>query len=146
MFINQISQTGFHHTYHIPYLSRLLQKKRWKRMALSTSFTLTLLMNKENVTELRLIQPTVMEESKNTIFSLAMSKVLLERLLLRKELKLKNIQEKLEDQTQRLEAANKKIEEYEKMIGFKKFLSLYKLCSQMVRLSVQKASGTRRGL
>ena len=101
-------------------------------------------LKKDNVTDLSLIKPTVMRESENMMSSLAMSKVLLERLLLRKELRLKNMQDKLEDQTQRLEAANKKLEEYEKMIGFKKILFLNNLCRQVTRFSVRKASGARR--
>ena len=101
-------------------------------------------LKNDNVTDLSLIKPTVMRESENMMSSLAMSKVLLERLLLRKELRLKNMQDKLEDQTQRLEAANKKLEEYEKMIGFKKFLFLNNLCRQMACFSVRKASGARR--
>merc|ERR1711970_174844 len=102
-------------------------------------------LKKDNVTDLSLIRPTMMLESENTMSSLAMSKVLLERLLLRKELRLKNMQDKLEDQTQRLEAANKKLEEYEKMIGFKKFIFVNNLCRRMVCFGARKASGARRG-
>ena len=102
-------------------------------------------LKKDNMTDLSLIRPTMMLESENTMSSLAMSKVLLERLLLRKELRLKNMQEKLEDQTQRLEAANKKLEEYEKMVGFKKFIFLNNLCRRMVCFSARKASGARKG-
>merc|ERR1711970_1057456 len=102
-------------------------------------------LKKDNVTDLSLIRPTMMLESENTMSSLAMSKVLLERLLLRKELRLNNMKEKLEDQAQMLEAAKRKVAEYEKMIGFRKFLFLSKLCSKMVWFGVRRASGARRG-
>merc|ERR1719430_2999893 len=102
-------------------------------------------LKKENVTDLSLIRPTMMLESENTMSSLAMSKVLMERLLLRKELRPKNMQDKLEEQTQRLEAANKKLEEYEKMVGFKKFIFLNNFCRRMVWFSARKASGARKG-
>ena len=66
--------------------------------------------------DMRVIQPTVIRDSENTLSSVAMSKVLLERLLLRKELRLRIMQEKLEDQTQKLEEANKKLAEYEQAV------------------------------
>jgi hypothetical protein len=91
------------------------------------------------------IQPTVIKDSENTMSSVAMSKVLLERLLLRKELRLRIMQEKLEDQTMKLEEAKKKIAEYEKMFGFKKFQFLSKLFSRIIWFSVRRVSGIRRG-
>ena len=91
------------------------------------------------------IQPTVIRDSDNTLSSVAMSKVLLERLLLRKELRLRIMQEKLEDQTQKLEEANKKLAEYEKMFGFKKFLFLSQLFSRIVWFGARRVSGVRRG-
>ena len=95
--------------------------------------------------DMRVIQPTVIRDSDYTLSSVAMSKVLLERLLLRKELRLRIMQEKLEDQTQKLEEANKKLAEYEKMFGFKKFLFLSKLFSRIVWFGVRRVSGVRRG-
>ena len=92
-----------------------------------------------------LLQSAVMRESENTLSSLAMSKVLLERLLLRKELRLRSIHDRLLDQTQKLEEANKKLAEYEKMIGFRKFKFLSKLFSQMIWFGVRRVSGAKRG-
>ena len=92
-----------------------------------------------------LLQSTVMRESENTMSSLAMSKVLLERLLLRKELRLRSIQDRLLDQTQKLEEANKKLARYEKMIGFRQFKFLSKLFSQMIWFGVRRVSGAKRG-
>ena len=95
--------------------------------------------------DMSVIQPTVIRDSENTMSSVAMSKVLLERLLLRKELRLRIMQEKLEDQTLKLEEAKKKLAEYEKMFGFKKFLFLSKLFSRIVWFGVRRVSGVRRG-
>ena len=95
--------------------------------------------------DMRVIQPTVIRDSDYTLSSVAMSKVLLERLLLRKELRLRIMQEKLEDQTQKLEEANKKLAEYEKMFGIKKFKFLSKLFSRIIWFGVKRVSGVRRG-
>ena len=92
-----------------------------------------------------LLQSAVMRESENTMSSLAMSKVLLERLLLRKELRLRSIQDRLLDQTQKLEEANKKLAEYEKMIGFRQFKFFSKLFSQMIWFGVRRVSRAKRG-
>ena len=94
--------------------------------------------------DMRVIQPTVIRDSENTLSSVAISKVLLERLLLRKELRLRIMQEKLEDQTQKLEEAKKKLAEYEKLFGFKKFQFLSKLFSRIIWFGVRKVSGARR--
>ena len=82
--------------------------------------------------DMSVIQPTVIRDSENTSSSVAMSKVLLERLLLRKELRLRIMQEKLEDQTLKLEEAKKKLAEYENMCGFKKFQFLSQLFSRII--------------
>ena len=95
--------------------------------------------------DMSVIQPTVIRDSENTMSSVAMSKVLLERLLLRKELRLRIMQEKLEEQTMELEEAKKKLAEYEKMFGFKKFQFLSKLFSRIIWFGVRKVSGARRG-
>ena len=94
-------------------------------------------MKKDNVTYLSLPQPTVMREWDTTMSSLVMSKVLLESLLLRQELRLKNMQENMEDQIQRLGLANKKLKEYEKMISFS-WLSFWdkRICLVLEKLLV----------
>ena len=91
------------------------------------------------------IQPRVMRESDNTMSALAMSKILLERLLVRKELRLRIMQERLVEQTKKLEETEKKLAEYEKMFGFRKFLILSRLCREVVLFGVRRISGARRG-
>ena len=95
--------------------------------------------------DMSVIQPTVMRDSENTMSSLAMSKILLERLLLRKELRIRSIQDKLQDQTQKLEETKKKLAEYEKMLGFRQFQFLSKLCSRVIWFGGRRISGARRG-
>ena len=95
--------------------------------------------------DMSVIQPTVIRDSENTSSSVAMSKVLLERLLLRKELRLRIMQEKLEDQTLKLEEAKKKLAEYENMCGFKKFQFLNQLFSRIIWFGVRRVSGFKRG-
>jgi hypothetical protein len=100
--------------------------------------------------DMSVIQPTVIRDSENTMSAVAMSKVLLERLLLRKELRLRIMQEKQtedrqEEQTMELEEAKKKLAEYEKMFGFKKFQFLSKLFSRIIWFGVRRVSGVRRG-
>merc|ERR1712106_1238772 len=87
----------------------------------------------------------LIRESENTMSSLAMSKVLLERLLLRKELRLRTFHDRLLDQTQKLEEAKKKLAKYEKVIGFRQFQFLSKLFSQMIGFGVRRVSVAKRG-
>ena len=58
-----------------------------------------------------------MREAENMKQGLNMEKLLLERVMLRKELKLRKMQEKLLDQTQKLEEAEEKVAEYSSLPG-----------------------------
>ena len=58
-----------------------------------------------------------MREAENMKQGLNMEKLLLERVMLRKELKLRKMQERLLDQTQKLEEAEEKVAEYSSLPG-----------------------------
>jgi len=73
------------------------------------------------------IQPKQLREAENQKPGLNMEKLLLERVMLRKELKLRNMQERLLDQTQKLEAAQEKLAEYEAMPGLAQVIAVSKL-------------------
>ena len=73
------------------------------------------------------IQPKQMREAEKLKQGLNMEKLLLERVMLRKELKLRNMQERLLDQTQKLDAAEEKIAEYENLPGLPQFIAIVNL-------------------
>lgn len=56
-----------------------------------------------------------------------MEKLLMERVMLRKELRLRNVQERLVDTTTKLEDVERKVEKYEGLPGFRQFLALAQL-------------------
>ena len=62
--------------------------------------------------DLTVIQPGVIRKAETKLSALAMSKILLERLVVRKELKLRMLQQRLIEQTQKLEEAEKKLKAY----------------------------------
>merc|ERR1712123_297715 len=63
-----------------------------------------------------------------------MEKLLLERVMLRKELKLRNMQEKLLDQTQKLEEVEEKLAEYESLAGFPQFQVISKYARSVAQM------------
>merc|ERR1712128_400831 len=65
-----------------------------------------------------------MREAENMKQGINMEKLLLERVMLRKELKLRNMQEKLLEQTQKLDEADKKLAEYEDLPGLNQFMAI----------------------
>ena len=77
------------------------------------------------------IMPHKLREAENSKTGVDMEKLLLERVMLRKELKLRHIQEKLMKQNEKLRLAEEKVLEYEKMQGmllFKYTRRLLSLC------------------
>ena len=76
------------------------------------------------------IIPYKLREAENSKTGVDMEKLLLERVMLRKELKLRHIQEKLMRQNEKLRLAEEKVLEYEKIQGMllfrytRRFLSL----------------------
>merc|ERR1711892_952458 len=73
------------------------------------------------------IQPNKLKEAENLKPGPDMEKLLLERVMLRKELKLRNMQEKLLDQTQKLEEVEEKLAEYESLPGLTQFIAIINL-------------------
>ena len=63
-----------------------------------------------------------------------MEKLLLERGMLRKELKLRNMQERLLDQTQKLEEAMIRLAEYENLPGITHLKAIIKICRNLVSM------------
>ena len=73
------------------------------------------------------IQPKQLREAENLKPGMDMEKLLLERVMLRKELKLRSMQERLLDQTQKLEEAKEKLAEYESLPGMSQFKAVIKI-------------------
>ena len=72
------------------------------------------------------ISPQQLRKAESVKTGLAMEKLLLERLMLRKELKLRRIQEKLINQTEKLKKAEEKLLEYENLQGMLMFKAINK--------------------
>ena len=117
-------------------MAAILSTPIWIYASNSTSY----LFNYDASPYLSLQQLTVIREWDTTMSSLVMPKVLLEWLLLR----LKNMQDNMEDQIQRLGLANKNLTEYEmrKWLDLRHSFFLIKLLRQRDLFSVRKASGT----
>ena len=80
------------------------------------------------------IQPNKLKEAENLKPGPDMEKLLLERVMLRKELKLRNMQEKLLDQTQKLEEVEEKLAEYESLPGFPQFQVISKYARSVAQM------------
>ena len=79
------------------------------------------------------IQPEQLVKAENCLSGVNMEKLLLKRMLLRKELRLKNMQDKLSDQSLKLAEAEEKLREYESLPGWKIFHSFCKRFHKSVR-------------
>ena len=91
------------------------------------------------------IQPKQLREAENLKPGLDMEKLFLERVMLRKELKLRSMQEKLLDQTQKLEEAEEKLAKYESLPGFTQFLVVSKVASNIAQMGERVANRLQRG-
>ena len=80
------------------------------------------------------IQPKQLREAENLNLGIQMEKLLLERVMLRKELKLRNMQERLLDQTQKLEEAMIRLAEYENLPGITKLKAIIKIATKLVSI------------
>merc|ERR1712013_552251 len=81
------------------------------------------------------IEPNVMMMNEKVVTSqLVMSKILLERLLVRKDSKLVVMQAILQQQTKELEKTERKISDCENIFGFKYLLQLHKIYSTFARI------------
>jgi hypothetical protein len=78
------------------------------------------------------IQPKQLREAENLNLGVQMEKLLLERVMLRKELKLRNMQKRLLDQTQKLEEAMIRLAEYENLPGISKLKAIIKIARKLV--------------
>jgi len=88
------------------------------------------------------IQPHMMREEESKKQGLSMEKLLLERVLLRKELKLRNMQERLLEMTQKLEEVEEKVGEYERMPGLRLLLYGSRAGREICRRAQRGASCT----
>jgi hypothetical protein len=91
------------------------------------------------------IQPKQIREAENLKHGVTMEKLLLERVMLRKELKLRNMQERLLDQTHKLEAAEEKLTEYESLPGLSQFQAAIQLCRNISQMGACFGCGVQRG-
>ena len=72
------------------------------------------------------LRPEKLRESENLMTVIAMEKILLERLLLRKELRLIKMEEKLKKQSEKLKQAEVKLKNYQSLAGLKIFEKISK--------------------
>merc|ERR1711915_892628 len=79
------------------------------------------------------IQPKQMSEAETLKSGMNMEKLLMERVMLRKELKLRSMQERLLDQTRKLEEAEQRLEEFERLPGITQFMAMVRLGQQVRR-------------
>ena len=86
------------------------------------------------------IQPEQLVKAENCLSGVNMEKLLLERMLLRKELRLKSMQDKLSEQSLKLAEAEEKLREYESLPGWQTFHSFSKQFLQIC----QKTRNTRQ--
>jgi len=91
------------------------------------------------------IQPKQLREAENLKPGLDMEKLLLERVMLRKELKMRSMQEKLLEQSHKLDSAEERLEEYESLPGFAQFKVLSNLARNIAHMSGSVGSRVQRG-
>merc|ERR1711915_23253 len=72
-----------------------------------------------------------MSEAETLKSGMNMEKLLMERVMLRKELKLRSMQERLLDQTRKLEEAEQRLEEFERLPGITQFMAMVRLGQQV---------------
>ena len=80
------------------------------------------------------IQPKQLREAENLNLGIQMEKLPLERVMLRKELKVRNMQERLLDQTQKLEEAMIRLAEYENLPGISQLKAIIKIARKLVSM------------
>ena len=73
-------------------------------------------------------QPNILIESENLVTISAMEKMLLERLLIRKDMRLCHLEEKLMEQSLNLKKVEKKIQNYESLPGLRMLNTVYRAC------------------
>ena len=86
------------------------------------------------------IQPEQLVKAENCLSGLDLEKLLLERMLLRKELRLKSMQDKLSDQSLKLAEAEEKLREYESLPGLRAIHS----CCKLFLKTCQQTRNTRQ--
>ena len=89
------------------------------------------------------LDPRTMRETETPVnSSLGVEKLLLERVMLRKEMKLRSVQEMLVDTSHKLEQAEQRLEEYESLPLFRQYVAW---CG-LVRWSQQEAGMLTQGM
>ena len=73
-------------------------------------------------------QPNILIESENLVTISAMEKMLLERLLMRKDMRLCHLEEKLMEQSLNLKKVEKKLQNYESLPGLRMLNTVYRAC------------------
>ena len=73
-------------------------------------------------------------ESEHPNRVISMEKLLLERLLIKKELKLMKMEKKMKRVTEELTEAEEKLQSYEALAGLRQFEKISKACDELIRL------------
>ena len=73
-------------------------------------------------------QPNILIESENLVTVSAMERMLLERLLMRKDMRLCHLEEKLMEQSLNLKKVEKKLQNYESLPGLRMLNTVYRAC------------------
>ena len=94
---------------------------------------------------MRVIEPVLMKDAENSNSSLAITNILLRRMLLRKELQIKNMEKRLEVQKCKMDSATKAVDQYEALVGFRAFKLVSGIFGRLIQFLKDGASGTKRG-
>merc|ERR1719430_2676209 len=92
------------------------------------------------------IQPRSITVAEQSGSASQVEKLLVERMLLRKELRLRSMQERLLEQGERLEMSESRLKEVEALPGFRSFLWLASTIASAKHLGGQGAAGAVDGL
>merc|ERR1711915_1044361 len=98
-----------------------------------------------NSCDMSVIEPVLMKDAENSNSSLAITNILLRRMLLRKELQIKKMEKRLKVQKSKMDSATKAVDEYEALIGFRAFKSVSGVFGRLILYLKSGMSGTKRG-
>jgi len=91
------------------------------------------------------IQPSALRQAETSASCVSMEKLLMERLLLRKELRLRSMQERLVEQAQRLEEVESQLKNLENLTGFRLWLRASRGWEGLVQNCGKGARGVSEG-
>ena len=86
-------------------------------------------------------KPKYLRESEMLTSASLVENVLLKRLLMRKELKLSQMEKKVKEQREKLKQSEKKLKDYESLAGLRIFKKCIRVCGELVALCKSSVSG-----